>query len=479
MTFDSFQFFTFISVALIVYHCTRRTPLKRFVLFIINCVFIASFIKEPLEIIPLVLFLLLGYFFVSCLIKRPSGKLLFVFMAALILLFIYLKNYSVTAFIPSIDFSYQIIGLSYILFRIIQLMVDASGGMIKKNIGFFRYMNFACFFLNFVSGPIARYEDYCHQEDLSSTIKMQDFQILKVFSRMANGYIKILLIAPIFLTNYHQYEFVFSKLQAQENGLLILLWYAGSCSLYTLHMYFNFSGYMDVVIGIGKLFGMDLPENFDHPFRAENFLDFWSRWHITLSQWFKTYLFNPVTKVLMYRWPDSEHAPTIGVATYFITFFVMGLWHGTTNMFFVYGLLLGLGVSVNKWYQVVIRRLYGRDQYKRLRKNVIYHYLSRGLTFAYFSIALSCFWINLNQLHSIFHGGLLLNVILALMLAGVISGVILFILDWFVVQLTMIREKKISLFLMNNIGLALKLWVILYVIIYSINPSVEFIYQRF
>src|SRR5260370_33440031 len=109
---------------------------------------------------------------------------------------------------------------------------------------------------------------------------------------------------------------------------------------------------MDIVIGKGVLRGQELAENFDRPFSARTFLEFWQRWHMTLSQWFKISLFNPLVMLLMSCFPAPALTAYLGVLAFFITFLVMGIWHGTTAVFVVYGLLMGAGASINKLWQV-------------------------------------------------------------------------------------------------------------------------------
>jgi alginate O-acetyltransferase complex protein AlgI len=129
---------------------------------------------------------------------------------------------------------------------------------------------------------------------------------------------------------------------------------------YTVYLYYNFSGYMDIVLGIGTLLGFDLPENFNQPFRARDFLEFWTRWHITLSLWFKTYLFNPLMSILLRSDKRPAMVPYLGVMAYFVTFGIMGLWHGTTAMFLVYGLVMGAGASIVKLWQLILMKYIGR-----------------------------------------------------------------------------------------------------------------------
>ena len=158
-----------------------------------------------------------------------------------------------------------------------------------------------------------------------------------------------------------------------------------------------------MVIGIARFLRLRLPENFDRPFSSDNFLNFWSRWHITLSQWLKTYVYNPLLMTMMRRYPDPGIAPFLGVVAFFVTFFLIGVWHGQTSVFLFFGVLQGLGVSVNKLYQVVMAQRLGRKRYKALAANPVYWAFSRGLTFTWFAFTLLWFWSNWTQLGAIWN----------------------------------------------------------------------------
>jgi len=144
-----------------------------------------------------------------------------------------------------------------------------------------------------------------------------------------------------------------------------------------------------------------LPENFDRPFSASSFLDFWNRWHMTLSTWFKAYVYNPLLMMLMRRIPSSTFEPLLGVFCFFVTFFLVGVWHGRTSEFIVFGVLQGGGVSVNKLWQVGIARAVGRKGYKTLAKNPVYIAFGRGLTFSWFAFTLFWFWADWKQINQI------------------------------------------------------------------------------
>ena len=169
------------------------------------------------------------------------------------------------------------------------------------------------------------------------------------------------------------------------------------------YLYYNFSGYMDIVIGIGWLLGQNLPENFDRPFSARNMFEFWSRWHMTLSEWFKTYLFNPLMKFLAYHLSAPAWLPYLGVIAFFVTFFVMGVWHGSTGVFVIYGLVMGAGASLNKLWQVFMTKRLGKKRYKALGESLVYAALARGLMFAFFALSVTALWVNMDQLSLLAH----------------------------------------------------------------------------
>jgi D-alanyl-lipoteichoic acid acyltransferase DltB (MBOAT superfamily) len=168
--------------------------------------------------------------------------------------------------------------------------------------------------------------------------------------------------------------------------------------IYPIFLYANFSGYIDIVIAIARLMRVRLPENFDRPFSAASFIDFWSRWHITLSTWLKTYVYNPLLVALMRRFTSPSIEPVLGVFSFFVTFFLVGLWHGRTSEFITFGVLQGGGVAINKIWQLTLTRALGRKGYKALAANPFYIAAGRGLTFSWFAFTLFWFWAGWTQI---------------------------------------------------------------------------------
>jgi len=179
------------------------------------------------------------------------------------------------------------------------------------------------------------------------------------------------------------------------------------------------------VIGIGALAGLRLPENFNFPFLSKNFLDLWSRWHITLSNWLKFYLFNAVLKALGEKFGNRNNMAYLGAVAFFVTFVVMGVWHGTTYIFLVYGLFLGAGVTINRLWQIWAAQWLGKDGYKRLQQRQWYFQVSRAATLSYLALALSSFWIADEQAAALCRPvgvAVFAGSFMALILAGAVAG---------------------------------------------------------
>ncbi|MDB5887987.1 MAG: hypothetical protein JWM03_859, partial [Rhodocyclales bacterium] len=400
------------------------TPLGRsIVLCLASVAFIASYVSTPVQLIPLAAFLLFCYGLVRWVQARPSRSSLALSIALVVASFIYLKKFSFLDGVGTLPFPYLVIGLSYILFRVIHILVDACQGGLPAKIGPLSFFNYTSNVLSFVSGPIQRFQDFAERS--TAQLVLDEDKVFAAFSRVITGFIKLAIVSAIA-------DYFFASLSARLLGTVSIgSWasavalYAFAASAYTVYLYYNFSGYMDIVIGVSWLIGLDLPENFNRPFSSRNFLEFWSRWHMTLSDWFKLYVFNPLLKAMTMRVESPALQTYLGVIAFFVTFLIMGMWHGTTSVFLVYGLLLGAGASANKLWQISMTRRLGKQRYKALAANALYAWLCTGLTFAYFALALTCFWTDMPQLLSLIH---LLGVggfVAALLAMAVVVGVTL------------------------------------------------------
>lgn len=395
MAFTSPTFLIFVLTVVLVMSAVRSPRARTILLLIANVVFLASHVSRPTELLPLLTFIVIGYVLVEALRITRSGPLLWAGLAVVVGSFVWLKRYAFVPALLQLPALYTVVGLSYVLFRIVHLMIDARQGELASRISPLAFFNYTASFLTLTAGPIQRYPEFAGAQ--AEPKPLEQSHVFRCFARIIQGFVRLAVISALF--NY-VFAAVSSKLlDASLHSLPQLLGaYLLSALCYTLFLYANFAGYMDIVIGIGGLMGQQLPENFDHPFAARNFLELWTRWHITLSQWFRMYVFNPLLKQLAVRITSPKLAPYLAVIAFFLTFLLMGVWHGATSVFVLYGLLMGAGASVNKLWQVVAVKRFGKARYKAWCDKPLIVYLARGMTFAYFAFGLTCLWLTLAEL---------------------------------------------------------------------------------
>lgn len=397
MSITSLPFLYFVLASVLLVRLAGRwggVAARGWVMLGCNLFFAASFVNGAwLLLLPMAGFALMGLAITHWLKRNTAPKAFGLAVLLVLAVFVWLKKYS---FVPEalwIQHPYLTLGLSYILFRVLQVMIDTREGHLTDGIGLRDYGNYLTSYPTFMSGPIQRVQDW--QEQQREPLPLGWAMLGDAAERMVLGLFKVAVVAPIVL-GWHKgalkgLDDATTLTSLGSTGALV----AGG---YAVYLYLNFSGYTDIVVGVGRLLGLTLPENFNRPFAAGSFLDFWARWHMSLSDWLKTYVYNPVVVALMRRYPSRKLEPYIGVAAFFVTFFLIGLWHGQTMVFALYGFLLGLGVSVNKLYQIALTKRLGRKPYNELARRPLYQAWGRGLTFAWFSLSLVCFWAGWDQI---------------------------------------------------------------------------------
>lgn len=277
------------------------------------------------------------------------------------------------------------IGLSYVMFRVLHLIVDAHGDELPPDVGLLTYLTYLFCYLTFLAGPIQRFPEFAEAYREAPTDRHLE-AIRRWGPTIVTGFFKFAVIAGLFFG-------LFNWTQAPGNGWPPAVDLAVGLLAYALYLYASFAGYTDIVRGFGGLVGLVPPENFDRPYLSADFLDVWARWHISLSEWFKLYVFNPLTKALIAFNSRPAVVPYLGAIGFFVTFLLMGLWHGLTPRYVLYGLMLGLGVSLNKLYQVAMGQWLGRRGYQTLARQGLYAAVARALAVGYFVLALAFLWI--------------------------------------------------------------------------------------
>ena len=221
------------------------------------------------------------------------------------------------------------IGISFYTFQTISYSIDVYRGEVRAQHSFLKFMMFVSLYHQLVAGPIVRYQHIANEID-NRTIDVQGFS--DGITRFCKGLFKKVFFANIAGDLAHPYL----------DGNLDLLSVGGAwfgLILFSLQIYFDFSGYSDMAIGLGRMFGFHYHENFNHPYIARSATDFWRRWHISLGSFFRDYLYIPLggNKTNMYR-------------NLFIVWFLTGLWHGASWNFILWGLYFGLLIGVERLF---------------------------------------------------------------------------------------------------------------------------------
>lgn len=394
----SLQFLAYAFSVVIVFNLNRSVAWRQFVLLSGSIVFLGFFSVHPAAFIPLTAFLLFGFVSVRLVRAHIAGAIVPVVIA--VLTFTWLKKY---AFLPSsifLHYPYVTLGLSYIFFRVLHLIIDSSSrySTLPDKISFVSYLNYTLNFATLVSGPIQRYKEFAGMQLAPDPLPLNIGIAGQALDRIVVGFFKVNVLS-LFLSVIH--AGALSSLSSDQTARQRVLTGLVIAVVYPFYLYCNFSGYIDIVIGIARFLRLQLPENFNRPFFSENYMIFWNRWHITLSTWMKIYVYTPLMMNSIRRWPSPAIEPFLSVFAFFVTFFLVGLWHGQTSVFIFFGVLQGLGVSLTKLYQVMMARWIGVERYKAIGGHWFYNVVARGLTFSWSAFTLLWFWSNWRQLGSL------------------------------------------------------------------------------
>ena len=277
------------------------------------------------------------------------------------------------------------LGFSYIAFRLIHTLRDRQSGRLPA-VTLQEYINYVIFFPAVSAGPIDRVERFIQDLRAPLPLNVEDFG--EGGKRLVIGLFKKFAIADslaIFALN------ATNTIQVKLTGWMWVLLYA-----YALQIYFDFSGYTDIAIGLGRWLGFRLPENFERPYLKPNLTLFWNSWHITLTQWFRAYFFNPVA-----RWLRSVKRPIKPWVIIFLaqsaTMLLIGLWHGITWNFVLWGAWHALGLFVhNRWSEWLKPHNAWFDRQPRLKSTL--SVVGMIATFNY--VALGWVWFALPSVQS-------------------------------------------------------------------------------
>ncbi len=348
MVFSSVPFlFCFLPVVLAVYFAVPK-KLKNTVLLLSSLFFYGW--GEPKYLLLMLFSITQGYVF-GLLIERTREKRRSkIFLTASVAVSLVLLGYCKYAdffignfnaltglSIPLLKVALPI-GISFYTFQIISYTIDVyrRDAPAQRN-----YVNLALYismFPQLIAGPIVRYSDIAVQlENRTHSLEKAATGI----RRFAIGLSKKVLVANVLA------ELVSAFKQSHEQSVLFFWLYAAAC---TLQIYFDFSGYSDMAIGLGSIFGFRFSENFNYPYTSSSITEFWRRWHISLGSWFRDYLYIPLggNRVSKLRW----------FLNIFIVWFATGIWHGAAWNFVLWGLIYAVLLVIEKlWLLKGLKKL--------------------------------------------------------------------------------------------------------------------------
>ncbi len=248
------------------------------------------------------------------------------------------------------------VGFSYVAFRLISTLRDRQTGQLPT-LSLREYITYTLFFPAYIAGPIDRAERFI--VDLRGNDKWQVASgnpqsplILHPFSRILIGMFKKFVIADSLALGMS-----LTAVNMQQATSTLGVW--ALLYGYALRLFFDFSGYSDIAIGIGMLFGITLPENFKRPYLQSNITTFWKSWHISLSDWVRFYVFSPLSRTLLRRKPRPSTTLIVGISQ-MSTMLIIGLWHGITPNFIIWGIWHGIALFIHKIWSDRTRKWYRR-----------------------------------------------------------------------------------------------------------------------
>lgn len=340
MVFSSLPFlFFFLPAFLILYHLVPFRA-KNPVLLVFSLLFYAW--GEPVYVF-LMLFSAFVDYLDGVLLERFGNTILkrriFLFSALFI-------NLSLLAFFKYADFAVRIfngltglhiaapgialpIGISFYTFQTVSYSVDVYKKRIPAERHYLKYLTYVSMFPQLIAGPIVRFSTV--QEDLNSR-RTSGNDLVNGSRRFLTGLMRKVLIA-------NQIGALWDSIRADAGISMVTAWLGLLC--FTLQLYFDFSAYSDMAIGLGRIMGFHFPENFIYPLSAVSITDFWHRWHISLSTWFRDYVYIPLG--------GNREGKAKHLRNMFIVWFLTGLWHGASVNFIIWGLYHGVLLALEKY----------------------------------------------------------------------------------------------------------------------------------
>ena len=335
MVFTSISFIYYFLPLLLICYFVVPKKFRNIVLLMFSVLF--YFYGEPKYILLMLIEVLISYVVGLLIDKYKSKNILIIGIFIHVLLFGIFKYFNFVIINVNNLFNSNLnllnvvlpIGISFYTFQIISYEIDVYNKKVNVQSNILKYFLYVFLFPQLIAGPIVRYQD------VNKTIDNRNV----TFEMFANGLRRFVigLSKKVIIAN-NLGELCNIYLNLGDKSVLFTWIFAIS---YMLQIYFDFSGYSDIAIGLGKMLGFNFPENFNYPYMAKSITDFWRRWHMTLSSWFRDYVYIPLG--------GNKKGVLKQIRNILIVWSFTGLWHGASWNFIIWGLYFGILLILEKF----------------------------------------------------------------------------------------------------------------------------------
>lgn len=452
MVFSSLTFIYYFLPILLILYFIFPSKIKSFVLIFMSLVF--YFYGEGKYIIILISCAILNYLLAKRVHKNKKILVIGIILNLIPLLYFKYTNFLLDninlIFNTNLYIKHLVlpIGISFFTFQNLSYLVDVYKNKKEEAKNLIEYILYITFFAQLVAGPIVRYSEI--KDDINNR-KLNFANLYEGIKRFIIGLSKKVLIA-------NNIGVLINSLNSVSDKSVLL--YILLALSYTLQIYYDFSGYSDMAIGLGKMFNFNFLENFNYPLSATSITDFWRRWHISLSRWFKDYIYIPLggNRVSKLKW----------FRNILIVWGLTGFWHGASWNFIIWGLYFGIILIIEK---VLLKKYL--DKFKILSR--IYTLILVIISFVIFSIQ------NINELGIFLKSMFGLNNLplanfetLYYLKSYLVLIILAFVFSYPIINL--FREKKVFKFIEPFIYIILLIISTAYLVDSTFNP---FLYFRF
>lgn len=335
MVFTSISFIYYFLPLLLIFYFVVPKKFRNIILLMFSVLF--YFYGEPKYILLMLIEVLISYVVGLLIDKYKSKNILIIGIFIHVLLFGIFKYFNFVIINVNNLFHSNLnllnvvlpIGISFYTFQIISYEIDVYNKKVNVQSNILKYFLYVFLFPQLIAGPIVRYQDVNNEIDNRNV----------TFEMFANGLRRFIigLSKKVIIAN-NLGELCNIYLNLGDKSVLFTWIFAIS---YMLQIYFDFSGYSDIAIGLGKMLGFNFPENFNYPYMAKSITDFWRRWHMTLSSWFRDYVYIPLG--------GNKKGVLKQIRNILIVWSLTGLWHGASWNFIVWGLYFGILLILEKF----------------------------------------------------------------------------------------------------------------------------------